>query len=447
MKRLAMLMVLSASCVDPPPPALAPAPAPALAPTPAPAPAPAPEVPPLPFEAEVRRWQERASAVTVLVGTPTARGSGTILSREGAIVTASHVVDAREEEAIVVTLADGTALPATVTRRYPAHDLLLLQVAQPLPTCAAVASEAPATSAWTLCSGAVGVEHAESDASIGTVLSRGARWIDTSCPLGRGMSGGPVLDTAGHVLGVAVSFTGTTSRSARLSADASLLRGITCEAEPLAITLPAASDRRTALRALATPEGASPSVVFVTFTTPRFGPSLRGVPGIVVKPDVVLTVTSPELTWRDDGTPQTPLSIESEPTAHAIRGATRGELALIHFHGLSAPPIAPVRSRIAPGTLVAAATSHDLGIVSRVDATPGRVEPYLAIPFSRCGHHATYLRQAFPIVTLPHAFVHDASAHRGELLVDSAGVPLGIHVTGQGGIGFAVPLADALAQF
>ena len=442
-------MILCAGCTEPAAPAptlvLAPAPTHALAPAPTPPPTPA-----LPVESEIRRWQARADEVAVRVSSPTGSGSGVIVSRDGLIVTASHVVDVDDEQAIVVTLADGTALPATVAGRHPAHDLLLLHVPQPLPTCASPASDVR-TGAWTLCSGAVGVEHSETDASIGLVISpeNGSRWIDTSCTIGRGMSGGPALDVEGHLVGVAVSFTGTTSRLARLSGEASLLRDAACDAGPFpAITLPSAGpDRRTALRAIATAEPPSASVVFVTFLTPRYGPSLRGVAGIVVAPGVVLTVTSHELAWDELGAPRSPLSIEGDPTAHAVRGETKGELALIHFDGLSASPIAPVRSSFAVGTLVAAATSHDLGIVSRVDATPGRVEPFLGLPASRCGRRSMYMRQAFPVATLPHAFVHDASAHRGELLVDAAGVPLGIHVTAQGGIGFAVPLADALASF
>jgi S1-C subfamily serine protease len=58
-------------------------------------------------------------------------GSGFIVTTDGQVVTNAHVVYGATE--VLLTLSDGTRLPATVQARDNTSDLALLQVIKPLP--------------------------------------------------------------------------------------------------------------------------------------------------------------------------------------------------------------------------------------------------------------------------------------------------------------------------
>lgn len=137
--------------------------------------------------------------------------SGIIWSADGQILTAHHVLE--REENIVVVLADGRELPATIAGRDPGSDLAVLRVAA---TGLPAATPAPADSArlghLVL---AVGRPFALA-ATLGVISTIGGPWrtwrggqlerlIQTDAPLYPGFSGGALVDTAGRVAGVASS--------------------------------------------------------------------------------------------------------------------------------------------------------------------------------------------------------------------------------------------------
>jgi S1-C subfamily serine protease len=67
-----------------------------------------------------------ASLPLPVIGQATASGSGFFVSRAGHLITNEHVVaDANE---ILVTLADGKQLPATVLLANPAKDIAVLKI-------------------------------------------------------------------------------------------------------------------------------------------------------------------------------------------------------------------------------------------------------------------------------------------------------------------------------
>ena len=63
-------------------------------------------------------------------------GSGTVISRDGKILTAAHVVQTADE--VLVEFFDGTSIPARVVSSDPVTDLALLQLSQPVPAKIAV---------------------------------------------------------------------------------------------------------------------------------------------------------------------------------------------------------------------------------------------------------------------------------------------------------------------
>ena len=138
--------------------------------------------------------------------------SSGILWRDGVVVTAQHTI--QREEDIVITLPDGTDVPATLAGRDPGTDLAALRLA---PTNAGPIDVAPleAIRAGSLVL-ALGRPGAELTAALGLVSAVGEPWrtwhggridrlIRLDIGIYDGFSGGPLVDAEGRVLGVNTS--------------------------------------------------------------------------------------------------------------------------------------------------------------------------------------------------------------------------------------------------
>jgi S1-C subfamily serine protease len=138
--------------------------------------------------------------------------SSGILWRDGVVVTAQHTI--QREEDIVITLPDGTDVPATLAGRDPGTDLAALRLAS---TNAGPIDVAPleAIRAGSLVL-ALGRPGAELTAALGLVSAVGEPWrtwhggridrlIRLDIGIYDGFSGGPLVDAEGRVLGVNTS--------------------------------------------------------------------------------------------------------------------------------------------------------------------------------------------------------------------------------------------------
>ncbi len=143
-------------------------------------------------------------------------GSGFIVSTNGLILTANHVVTGAQS--LTVTLPSGRNVPATVVSTDPSHDVALIKVSAtgltPLPlgdsnnltvgeTVVAVGSPL-GTFYDTVTNGIVSalnrtISVSETGSRQQTQLSG---LIQTDAPINPGNSGGPLLDTTGHVIGL-----------------------------------------------------------------------------------------------------------------------------------------------------------------------------------------------------------------------------------------------------
>ena len=144
-------------------------------------------------------------------------GTGFVIRPNGIIVTNQHVVANAEQ--VVVTLADGTDLPATVLGEDPLTDIAVLQVKrQGLPTVSSGRSTDLMIGEWVVALGnpyAYLLGNAEPTVTVGVVsatnrniLPTGEQtglyfdMIQTDAAINPGNSGGPLTNALGEVVGV-----------------------------------------------------------------------------------------------------------------------------------------------------------------------------------------------------------------------------------------------------
>ncbi len=140
-------------------------------------------------------------------------GSGFVISPDGLVVTNYHVIE--DAEALQVTV-DGEVYPAEVKGVDPATDLALVQVEtdKELPFLALGDSGALRPGDWIMVIGSP--LRLENSVSVGVVSAKGRsinitrdasleNFIQTDAAINFGNSGGPLVDTAGRVVGIATA--------------------------------------------------------------------------------------------------------------------------------------------------------------------------------------------------------------------------------------------------
>lgn len=142
-------------------------------------------------------------------------GSGFIITSDGHLLTNEHVVAGVPDEAVRVTLADSTVLPARVVGRDPESDIAVLKVdrtdLQPVEFGdsdavrvgdGVIAIGSPLALSGTVTAGIVSaLDRTIQTRDLGGVQRYYAA-IQTDAAVNRGNSGGPLFDLAGRVIGV-----------------------------------------------------------------------------------------------------------------------------------------------------------------------------------------------------------------------------------------------------
>jgi serine protease Do len=158
-------------------------------------------------------------------------GTGFIVRSSGIIVTNQHVV--ANADRVVVTLPDGSDLPATVLGEDPLTDIAVLQVKRDnLPTVALGHSNDLMIGEWVVALGnpyAYLLGNAEPTVTVGVVSATGRNilpgsdqtglyldMIQTDAAINPGNSGGPLTNALGEVVGVNSSIFSSTGGSVGL---------------------------------------------------------------------------------------------------------------------------------------------------------------------------------------------------------------------------------------
>ncbi|HLJ54429.1 MAG TPA: trypsin-like peptidase domain-containing protein, partial [Chthonomonadaceae bacterium] len=149
---------------------------------------------------------------TVVIRLPDGSGSGVIISPDGLVLTAGHVVEGREGRRVTVVLFDGRSMQATVIGSNRDSDLGLVRVsdASGLPAAPLGDSSTLRRGEWILATGHPLGQHEGRPPvlRIGRILRVGNRYgrdtrsVTTDAPIISGDSGGPLFDLTGHVVGI-----------------------------------------------------------------------------------------------------------------------------------------------------------------------------------------------------------------------------------------------------
>ncbi|MFM7050692.1 MAG: S1C family serine protease [Planctomycetota bacterium] len=141
-------------------------------------------------------------------GAARATGTGVVISRDGYIVTANHVVDGADE--IELVFRDGRTAKAEIVGLDPGTDLAVLRTAESgLEPAAFGDSESLEAGEWVVAIGApfgleqtvtAGIVSAKGRSDVG--LAAFERYIQTDAAINPGNSGGPLANLDGEIVGI-----------------------------------------------------------------------------------------------------------------------------------------------------------------------------------------------------------------------------------------------------
>jgi serine protease Do len=137
-----------------------------------------------------------------------ASGSGVLVSADGLILTAGHVIE-KPGTKLTVRFTDGRVVQGVAVGLDHATDTGLAKIIDPAPPggwdfCPMAPAQSAAIGDWVLCTGNPGsiVVDRNPPLRLGRVTGHDRGAIDTNCALEPGDSGGPLFDLSGRVVGI-----------------------------------------------------------------------------------------------------------------------------------------------------------------------------------------------------------------------------------------------------
>ncbi|MDO8578264.1 MAG: trypsin-like peptidase domain-containing protein [Dehalococcoidales bacterium] len=156
----------------------------------------------------ITKTQPTLAYITVTLGRGESIGTGVIISKQGYILTAYHVVSGGS--AIDVTLSDNTTVPATFVAGARGRDWAVIKL-NSVPANLAVAQLASSDTASVgdaVVSGGFALGYTPNPSftfgiiSAFRTLSDNFRYVQTDAAINSGDSGGPLFNMAGQVIGI-----------------------------------------------------------------------------------------------------------------------------------------------------------------------------------------------------------------------------------------------------
>ncbi len=148
---------------------------------------------------------KQVSDATVNVQVGNSQGSGVIVTRDGYVMTAAHVIGGANLDATIV-LNDGTSLEAKTLGLNRGIDSGLLKITEKrkYPYLSPGESGTLKTGQWVMAIGHPGGLDEDRGLvyRIGRILNNADDFISTDCSLVGGDSGGPLVDMDGNVIGI-----------------------------------------------------------------------------------------------------------------------------------------------------------------------------------------------------------------------------------------------------
>lgn len=157
------------------------------------------------IQQQVQRVAKAAMPATVGITVGHGMGSGVVVSSDGLVLTAAHVIGRAGRRATIL-LPDGRRLRAKTLGANHEIDAGMIKISNPpvdLPYLP-IAKDQPEIGQWVLTLGQPGgtVSDRSPPLRLGRVLGSGDDWICTDCTLVGGDSGGPLINLRGEVLAV-----------------------------------------------------------------------------------------------------------------------------------------------------------------------------------------------------------------------------------------------------
>ena len=157
------------------------------------------------LEKAVRDVTKKVMTSTVGVQVGPSQGSGVIVSEDGYVLTAAHVVGG-SGRSVVITLSDGQEVSGTSLGLNAKSDTALIKINKPgkWPAVKMGDSDAVRVGDWCLSLGHPGGYQADRPPvlRVGRVLLKYRQVLQSDCTLIGGDSGGPLFDLNGEVIGI-----------------------------------------------------------------------------------------------------------------------------------------------------------------------------------------------------------------------------------------------------